>query len=625
VRGTAAVALSALTAIGCVAAGWPEYARGSPLTLTPGPRSTTIGVYRPDTTEFFGRSSRPGFKDDPHGGFHFAYGNRGDVPVVGDWDGNGSQTQGVFRSGAWYLTNALWALKTTLGNPHGDSQVSYGQEGDRPIVGDWDGDGTQTIGVQRRNLFLLSNSNLAPATTYGFTYGKPGDVAVVGDWDGDGVDTIGIYRSGSWHLRNSNSSGLADIAVTYGVSTTVPIVGDWDSDGRVSIGVFSDGGWHLSNSITSPATDIYVRFGTATDRPLIGNWGSTSQMFADTPASLSNFFPIAVDFQPPSLFRTWKHRGVNTVMRVPHGTDTERWTRTANALGLRMIRGARSNPARDDLEPNLLAFAGPDEPDRTVCDPDCINEQYLRLKRTAPSKPFLVNLSGASVVSRFPPDDPYSCNGPGDWEGNADCMTRYIGAMDWVSHDIYPVNASLPLEAIGNALDRLRRWSQRRPQFSYIEASDYNGDGRRPTRDQFRGEIWHAIIHGARGISYFVVGLQSPIGRADAVAPEIVAEMQTQNAKISQLTNVLQATINPSPIDVKAKPPIEYTWRRLGSTTYIIALNQSAAPVAGATIKVLGVNVSPTVTVWSEGRTLAASENGFTDSFGAYEVHVYQF
>jgi len=639
VRRTAAVVLCVLTAVGCVAMGWPEHARADVLVPNPGPRSTAIGVYRPDSTEFVGRSSRPGFKDDAYGGFRFAYGNRGDVPVVGDWDGNGSQTQGVFRDGTWFLSN-------TLGNPHGDHTVSYGQAGDRPLVGDWDGDGIQTIGVHRRNLFLLSNSNHSPATTYAFTHGDDGDVAVVGDWDGDGVDTVGVYRSGSWHLlnsnrsgfadlagthrsdswhlRNSDSSGSADLAVTYGAATTVPVVGDWDSDGRVGIGVFHEGGWHLSNSITSPATDIYVPYGKATDRPLVGNWGSTSQMFGDAPAALSNFFPIAVDFQPPSLFGTWKDRGVNTVIRVPNGADTESWTSAANALGLKMIRGPRPDPALDAVEPNLLAFAQ-DEPDLNGCDPDCVTEEYLRLKATAPSKPYLVNLAGGSALFQSPPDDPYSCNGPGDSQGDTDCISRYIGAMDWVSHDIYPANAGLPLETIGSTLDRLRRWSHRRPQFAYIEASDYDGDGRGPTADELRGEIWHAIIHGARGISYFVVDASRPTERPDAVAPDVVAEMQAQNAKITQLTSVLQATINPSSIGVKAKSPIEYTWRRVGSTTYLIALNHSAAPVADATIKVLGANVPPTVTVWNEGRTLAASGNGFTDSFGPYGVHVYEF
>jgi hypothetical protein len=629
-RGRAAVVLSVLAVFGCLSAGWPDGARADLLVPNPGPRSTSIGVYRSDTTEFFGRSSRPGFEDDRFGGFHFAFGNRGDVPVVGDWDGNGSQTQGVFRAGIWSLANTLgrggdWPVATTLGNLYGAYAVRFGQRGDRPLVGDWDGNGRQTIGVQRGNLFLLSDNNLAPAATYAFRYGEVGDVAVVGDWDGDGVDTIGVYRSGVWHLRNSNSGGAADLEVAYGGSASVPIVGDWDADGRVGLGLFDRGGWHLSNSVASPATDVYVPFGNATDRPLVGNWGSTSQMFGDSPASLSNFFPLAVDFQPPSLFGRWKKRGVNTVIRVPVGTDTGRWTDAANALGLKMIRAPRVNPEVDNVEPNLLAFAGPDEPDLTGCDPDCVRKQYRRLKAAAPSKPYLVNLAGSSVVSQFPPSDPQSCNGPGDWQGDAACITRYVGATDWVSHDVYPANAGLPLATIGDALDRLRRWSDRRPQFAYIEAADYDGDGRGPTPDQFRGEIWEAIIHGARGISYFVVDANHPTERPDAVPPGIVTEMRSENARITQLTHVLQATINPSSMSVKAKPPIEYTWRRVGSTTYLIALNQSAVPVEGASMKVLGVNVPSTITVWEEGRTLASSGNALTDSFGAYEVHVYRF
>src|SRR5207249_8412685 len=29
-----------------------------------------------------------------------------------------------------------------------------------------------------------------------------------------------------------------------------------------------------------------------------------------------DFFPIAADYQPPSLFATWKARGINTMIRV---------------------------------------------------------------------------------------------------------------------------------------------------------------------------------------------------------------------------------------------------------------------------------------------------------------------
>ena len=595
----------------------------------PGPRSTAIGVYRPATTEFFGRNGRPGFDDDSRGGLRFAYGHHGDLPVVGDWDGNGTQTQGVFRAGTWSLTNTLghgdgWPVAGTLGKPSGGFTVRFGQRGDRPMVGDWDGDGTQTLGVQRGNRFLLSNSNLSPAASSEFTYGDPDDVGVAGDWDGDGRDTIGVYRAGTWLLRNSNTTGFADLTVSYGAPEDVPVVGDWDSDGKVGLGVFTDGGWHLSNSVGSPSTDIYAQYGEATDRPLVGNWGSTSQMFGSVPAALGSLFPIAVDFQPPSQFERWKRRGVNTLIRVPRGTDVERWTRAANATGLKMIREPRRDAARDNLEPNLLAFAGPDEPEVNDCSPDCILAQYRLLRAAAPRKPYLVNLAGQTVSFQVPPNDHQLCNGPGDWQGDEACISRYVGAADWLSHDIYPVNQKLPLQTLGNTLDRLRRWSQRRPQFAYIEASDYDGDGVRPTRAQLRGEIWDAIVHGARGIFYFVVDANRPSDRPDAVPPDLVREMKVQNKKITALAGVLQTPVNPSPVAVRADSPIEYTWRRVGSETYVIALNRSPAPVSAASVELLGVDVPPAVSVWNENRTVATSGNRFRDSFGAYELHVYR-
>jgi hypothetical protein len=55
----------------------------------------------------------------------------------------------------------------------------------------------------------------------------------VGDWNGDGVDTIGLYVPGTraWFLRNSNSNGAADVAFIYGPDNglpAIPLAGDWD-------------------------------------------------------------------------------------------------------------------------------------------------------------------------------------------------------------------------------------------------------------------------------------------------------------------------------------------------------------------------------------------------------------
>jgi hypothetical protein len=44
---------------------------------------------------------------------------------------------------------------------------------------------------------------------------------VAGDWDGNGSDTIGVYRpsSGVFYLRNSNTQGVADAWAFAGAYT----------------------------------------------------------------------------------------------------------------------------------------------------------------------------------------------------------------------------------------------------------------------------------------------------------------------------------------------------------------------------------------------------------------------
>ena len=59
--------------------------------------------------------------------------------------------------------------------------------------------------------------------------GGSGDVPVTGDWDRDGTDTIGVYRNGQAYLRNSNSPGSGhDVRVGNGGSGDTPVTGDFD-------------------------------------------------------------------------------------------------------------------------------------------------------------------------------------------------------------------------------------------------------------------------------------------------------------------------------------------------------------------------------------------------------------
>jgi photosystem II stability/assembly factor-like uncharacterized protein len=197
------------------------------------------------------------------------YGLAGDYPVVGDWDGDGIVTIGIYRDGSFYLRNS-----NTLG--FAEIVFPFGVSGDQPIAGDWDGDGIDTIGVYRPSTgqFLLRNSNTEGAEDMSFYLGNVGDVGIAGDWDGDGLDTTGVFRpsNGVIFLKSANDTGFADIALNYGLPGDQPVMGDWNNDGKDTIGIYRNGTFYLRNSNTNGFAELIFGLGNPGDMPIAGNW-----------------------------------------------------------------------------------------------------------------------------------------------------------------------------------------------------------------------------------------------------------------------------------------------------------------------------------------------------------------
>lgn len=229
----------------------------------PAPEGDTIGVYRPsDGSMYLRRSNTPGFAD-----VSSVYGMATDVPVAGDWDGDGDDTIGVFRNGTFMLRNEV-----TPG--FADVEVSFGLPTDLPVVGDWDGDGDDTIGVYRDGQLFVRNDNAVGPPDFLVDFGIAGDLPVAGDWDGDGVDTIGVFRpsTATFHLRNTLTSGPADVSAGFGLSDDLPVVGDWDDDGIDTIGVYRDAIFYLRDTVSSGDADVVAALGVAGDVPIAGRW-----------------------------------------------------------------------------------------------------------------------------------------------------------------------------------------------------------------------------------------------------------------------------------------------------------------------------------------------------------------
>jgi PKD repeat protein len=251
--GTYTVALNATNSLGS-----NLFTRTNYITVSSPTTTSTVGVFRSGV--FYLRNSNSAGNADNS----FAYGSATDVPVTGDWTGQGKDTAGVFRQGMFYLRNS-----NTAGNA--DNSFAYGAATDKPLVGHWTtGQTGDTVGVFRSGMFYLRNSNTAGNADTAFAYGAATDVPLVGDWTGQGYDTAGVFRNGMFYLRNSNSAGNADNSFAYGAATDIPVV--WHHDGKDTVGIFRSGTFYLRNSNSAGNADTAFAYGASTDIPLDGKW-----------------------------------------------------------------------------------------------------------------------------------------------------------------------------------------------------------------------------------------------------------------------------------------------------------------------------------------------------------------
>ncbi|HEV8116143.1 MAG TPA: VCBS repeat-containing protein, partial [Acidimicrobiales bacterium] len=193
----------------------------------------------------------------------FPYGTKPLVPVMGDWDGNGSKTPGTFEAGTFKLRNS-----NSAGPP--DVTFAFGDPRGYPVAGDFNGDGSDDVAVFHNGFWQVRHTTGTTLAPFRFGGISAGILPVAGDWDNDGVDGIGTYRGGVWKLRNAARQGPTSIGPFrfWAGTGSAPVVGDWDGDGRDSVGVKRGSTWSVRNTNRAGSADLSFDFGLANDLPL---------------------------------------------------------------------------------------------------------------------------------------------------------------------------------------------------------------------------------------------------------------------------------------------------------------------------------------------------------------------
>ena len=357
--------------------------------------------------------------------------------------------------------------------------------------------------------------------------------------------------------------------------------------------------------------------------------------WAKGPPSDPGFFPLAVWLQAPANAERYRKAGFNTYVGLWRG-PTEEQLDTLNKAGLRLICRQNETGLRHRDDSLIIGWMHGDEPDNAQSlggsrgygppiPPEKIVADYRRVRNTDPSRPVLLNL-GQGVAF-----DDYI--GRGVRRNHPEDYPEYLKGCDIASFDIYPVNhdkseVSGNLWFVPQGVERLVKWTGgEKVVWNCLECTRIGDVDRKPTPHQVRCEAWMSLIHGSRGLIYFVHQFK-PVFREAALLDdsEMLAAVTALNQQISKLAPVLNSPTIRDAASVRSENsevPIAMMVKQHNGATYLFAVGMRDGK-AEATFTLGGLNGASAVEVLGEDRTIAAKNGSFSDRFAPWDVHLYR-
>jgi hypothetical protein len=180
---------------------------------------------------------------------------------------------------------------------------------------------------------------------------------------------------------------------------------------------------------------------------------------------------------------------------------------------------------------------------------------------------------------------------------------------------------------VANGVERLSKWAGERAVWNCIECTHISNVDHKATPHQVRCEAWMSLIHGSRGLIYFVHQFK-PVFREAALLddPEMLAAVTTLNHQITELAPVLNSPSIANAVQTKSSNtnvPIASMVKRHQGSTYLFTVGMRDGTTT-ATFTVKGLTGDVRVTVLGENRELTAKQGAFSDTFAPWDVHLYR-